>query len=286
MAAQNAAYVDYPDDDIPELSPLVLDGTLAEAEEALSALLHTFDAGRMLQEGIDTVIVGTPNVGKSTLMNRLSGTERSIVTAQAGTTRDIVEDSVRVGDLVLRLSDTAGIRETDEEVEAIGIRRARDRMKGAALILAVFDGSRPLNSDDLALAAEVSGDHTVAILNKADQPPKADRRLLEQHISHIVPLSAKTGEGVDTLTAVIAEITGLAGLDENAGILTTERQRDGVRRALEAVKEAREALASGLAIDAAAVSIDAAIAALQELTGERASESVVNEVFARFCVGK
>ncbi|MBP3937510.1 MAG: tRNA uridine-5-carboxymethylaminomethyl(34) synthesis GTPase MnmE [Clostridia bacterium] len=286
VAAQNAAYVDYPDDDIPELSPLVLDGTLAEAEEALSALLHTFDAGRMLQEGIDTVIVGTPNVGKSTLMNRLSGTERSIVTAQAGTTRDIVEDSVRVGDLVLRLSDTAGIRETDEEVEAIGIRRARDRMKGAALILAVFDGSRPLNSDDLALAAEVSGDHTVAILNKADQPPKADRRLLEQHISHIVPLSAKTGEGVDTLTAVIAEITGLAGLDENAGILTTERQRDGVRRALEAVKEAREALASGLAIDAAAVSIDAAIAALQELTGERASESVVNEVFARFCVGK
>lgn len=286
VAAQNAAYVDYPDDDIPELSPQVLDGTLAEAEASLSELLRTFDAGRLLREGVDTAIVGTPNVGKSTLMNRLSGTERSIVTATAGTTRDVVEDSVRVGDFVLRLSDTAGIRETDEEAEAIGIRRARERMQGAALVLAVFDGSRPLNADDLALAQEAAGSHTIAILNKADQPLQADVSALQRYISHIVPLSAKTGEGVDTLTATIAEVTGMAGLDENTGILTTERQRSGVSRAMEAVREAREALDCGLAIDAAAVSIDAAIAALQELTGERASESVVNEVFARFCVGK
>ena len=125
VAAQNAAYVDYPDDDIPELSPEALGETLTEAESALEELLRTFDAGRLLREGVDTAIVGTPNVGKSTLMNRLSGSERSIVTAQAGTTRDVVEESVRVGDFVLRLSDTAGIRETEEEAEAIGIRLAK-----------------------------------------------------------------------------------------------------------------------------------------------------------------
>lgn len=286
VAAQNAAYVDYPDDDIPELSPEALGETLTEAENALEELLRTFDAGRLLREGVDTAIVGTPNVGKSTLMNRLSGSERSIVTAQAGTTRDVVEESVRVGDFVLRLSDTAGIRETEEEAEAIGIRRARERMQGAALVLAVFDGSRPLSQDDLSLLQEVGGPHTVAILNKADQPLLADTEAIAAHISHIVPLSAKTGEGVGHLTAVIAEVTGMAGLDENAGILTTERQRNGVSRALEAVREAKEALAIGLAVDAAAVSIDAAILALSELTGEKASEAVINEVFARFCVGK
>lgn len=286
VAAQNAAYVDYPDDDIPELSPEALGETLTEAENALEELLRTFDAGRLLREGVDTAIVGTPNVGKSTLMNRLSGSERSIVTAQAGTTRDVVEESVRVGDFVLRLSDTAGIRETEEEAEAIGIRRARERMQGAALVLAVFDGSRPLSQDDLSLLQEVGGPHTVAILNKADQPLLADTEAIAAHISHIVPLSAKTGEGVGHLTAVIAEVTGMAGLDENAGILTTERQRNGVSRALEAVREAKDALTIGLAVDAAAVSIDAAILALSELTGEKASEAVINEVFARFCVGK
>ena len=286
VAAQNAAYVDYPDDDIPELSPEALGETLTEAENALEELLRTFDAGRLLREGVDTAIVGTPNVGKSTLMNRLSGSERSIVTAQAGTTRDVVEESVRVGDFVLRLSDTAGIRETEEEAEAIGIRRARERMQGAALVLAVFDGSRPLSQDDLSLLQEVGGPHTVAILNKADQPLLADTEVIAAHISHIIPLSAKTGEGVSHLTAVIAEVTGMAGLDENAGILTTERQRNGVSRALEAVREAKEALTIGLAVDAAAVSIDAAILALSELTGEKASEAVINEVFARFCVGK
>lgn len=286
VAAQNAAYVDYPDDDIPELEPAVLDRTLATAEDDLASLLATFDTGRLLREGIDTAIVGTPNVGKSTLMNRLAGCERSIVTAQAGTTRDVVEDAVRVGEFVLRLSDTAGIRDTAEEAETIGIRRARERMRSAALVLAVFDGSRPLSADDIALAKEVSGSHTIAILNKTDQPTAADLTALSPYISKILPLSAKTGEGVDELTAAIAEVTGMAGLDENAGVLTTERQRRSVAKALEAVREARAALASGLAVDAAAVSIDAAIGALQELTGEKAAESVVNEVFARFCVGK
>ena len=286
VAAQNAAYVDYPDDDIPELEPAALMATLTAAEADLSDLLATFDAGRLLREGIDTAIVGTPNVGKSTLMNRLAGCERSIVTAQAGTTRDVVEESVRVGEFVLRLSDTAGIRDTAEEVEAIGIRRARERMRSAALVLAVFDGSRSLSAEDLALAAEVEGAHTVAILNKADRPLQADVAALDKHIPKILPLSAKTGEGMNELTAAIAEVTGMAGLDENAGVLTTERQRCAVARALEAVREACAALTAGLAVDAAAVSIDAALGALQELTGERASESVVNEVFARFCVGK
>ena len=132
LSAHFSAYVDYPDEDIPALDEAALDGVLARAEESLSSLLATYDAGRVLREGVDTVIVGSPNVGKSTLMNWLAGCERSIVTPVAGTTRDVVEETVRLGDVVLRLSDTAGIRETNDAVESIGVQRARQRMEQAA----------------------------------------------------------------------------------------------------------------------------------------------------------
>lgn len=157
LSAHFSAYVDYPDEDIPALDEAALDGVLARAEESLSSLLATYDAGRVLREGVDTVIVGSPNVGKSTLMNWLAGCERSIVTPVAGTTRDVVEETVRLGDVVLRLSDTAGIRETNDAVESIGVQRARQRMEQAALVLAVFDGSRPLSEDDRALAEAARG---------------------------------------------------------------------------------------------------------------------------------
>ena len=286
VAAQAAAYVDYPYEDIPELRPEALADTLSAAENALTKLLSTFDAGKILREGLDTVIVGSPNVGKSTLMNRLSGFERSIVTDEAGTTRDVVEETVRLGDVTLRLADTAGIRETDNRAELLGVERAKDRLHRAALVLAVFDGGVPLSDDDRALAKTAAQNPlAVAILNKSDVGQQ-NEAFLRSLFSEVVVLSAKTGDGVDRLTAAVSRLTGIAGFTGDEAVLSTERQRAAAVCALEAVRRAAEAVTAGLTPDLIGADIDEAIAALSRLTGETVSEAVVNEVFSRFCVGK
>ncbi len=286
VSAQFGAFVDYPDEDIPELRADALADTIGEAKRAIAALLDTFDAGRVLRQGIDTVIVGSPNVGKSTLMNCLAGCERSIVTDIAGTTRDVVEETVRLGDVTLRLADTAGIRDTDDRVETVGVEIARRRMTQAALVLAVFDGSRPLADEDKALADAVADAATIAIINKADCDERTDRAWLEAHFDRVVTLSAKNGEGVSALTEAVAQVTGVERLNAAEPMLATERQRDCAARCLACLDEAAAALASGMTLDAVAVSLDGAIAAILDLTGERTTEAVVDEVFARFCVGK
>lgn len=286
LQAQIAAFVDYPDDDIPELEPSALETGLTQAMAVLEKLLATYDAGHVLRHGIDTAIVGSPNVGKSTLMNCLAGYDRSIVTDVAGTTRDVVEDTVRIGELCLRLSDTAGIRSTEDTVEAIGVERSRKRLESAALILAVFDSSRELSQDDRDLIRALPRDTTIAILNKQDLPIKIDKEYIYSSFQHVVCMEAATSGGKDELERVIAAVTGIHRLDEAEPLLATERQRDCVRRAHEALQEAVEALQLGLSQDAVSVSVDGALSALLELTGERATEAVVDGIFARFCVGK
>ncbi len=286
VAAQFGAFVDYPDEDIPELREESLAAVIAQARRAMQGLLDTFDAGRVLREGIDTVIVGSPNVGKSTLMNCLAGCERSIVTDIAGTTRDVVEETVRVGDVVLRLADTAGIRDTDDRVETVGVALAKRRLESAALVLAVFDGSRELTAEDRLLAQAVGDAAAIAIINKADCEERTDRLWLTGHFDRVVTLSARRGDGVQDLTEAIAEVTGIARLDAAETVLATERQRDCAARCLACLDEAAQALSGGMTLDAVAVSLDGAIAAILDLTGERTTEAVVDEVFARFCVGK
>lgn len=285
-AANLSAFVDYPDDDIPELQPAALKEILQNARLALGGLLKNYDAGRVVREGIDTVIVGRPNVGKSTLMNLLAGYERSIVTSVAGTTRDIVEDTIRLGDIVLRLADTAGQRETSDEVESIGVRRARERMERAELVLAVFDGAEQLNDDDMALAKAAAGQPSIAVINKADIGININEKYIQNLFKHTVIISAQKGEGLEQLEQAVREVTGVAALNESEPLLATERQRDCAKRCLECVNEAIEALDMGYTLDAVGVSIDGAIGALLELTGERATEAVVDKVFERFCVGK
>lgn len=288
VLAQLAAFVDYPDEDIPALHPAVLRSMLAEARTTLRTLLDTFDAGRVLRDGVTTAIVGSPNVGKSTLMNVLTGYESSIVTAVAGTTRDVVEETVRVGEVTLRLADTAGIRATADEVEAIGVARARTRMQTAALILAVFDGSRPLEEADRALADEAAAmaAPTIAIISKADRPLCIDKEYIKNKFQHTVIISAATGDGMAALQQAIETVTGVAQLTGEEPMLANERQRDCARRSAEALEDALQALDGGMALDAVTVSVDDAVAAILELTGERATEAVVDEVFSRFCVGK
>lgn len=286
VAAQFGAFVDYPDEDIPELRPDALAATVAETQTAVSALLDTFDVGRVLRQGIDTVIVGAPNVGKSTLMNCLAGCERSIVTDIAGTTRDVVEETVRLGEVLLRLADTAGVRDTTDRVEAVGVEMTRRRLAQAALVLAVFDGSRPLSDEDKSLAAATDGAVTIAIINKSDCAEQTDRAWLNSHFDRVVTISAKQGDGIAALTDAVAQVTGVERLNAAEPMLATERQRDCAARCLACLDEAADALGGGLTLDAVAVSLDGAIAAILDLTGERTTEAVVDEVFARFCVGK
>ncbi len=286
LQAQFSAFVDYPDDDIPELRVETLETELKNANAQLQNLLSTYDAGRVLREGIDTAIVGSPNVGKSTVMNLLSGCERSIVTPIAGTTRDVVEEVVRIGEVCLRLSDTAGIRETDDTVEALGVERSRRRLESAALVLAVFDASRPLSADDLSLIEQLPTHGTIALINKQDLDKQIDDTVIKEKFAHTVELQAVSGAGLEDLTAAIHAVTGIDRLNDAEPVLATERQRYCVCRAAESVAEALMALQNGMTLDAVSVSVDGAIGAVLELTGERATEAVVDGIFARFCVGK
>ncbi|MBQ6499010.1 MAG: tRNA uridine-5-carboxymethylaminomethyl(34) synthesis GTPase MnmE, partial [Ruminococcus sp.] len=178
-AAHLNAWADYPEEDIPEISSEELISALTKAEKELDDIIKSYDNGRILKDGIDTVIAGKPNVGKSTLMNLLAGYDKSIVTSVAGTTRDIVEESVTLDDIVLNLSDTAGIRTTGDEIESIGVEKARAKLGTAALILCVFDSSQELSDDDNEIIKSALDAPSIAIINKTDLPSKLDEEKLK-----------------------------------------------------------------------------------------------------------
>lgn len=285
-AAALAVWSDYPDEDIPAVETDALYKTLSENEEELTKLINRYDSGKAVTEGVNTVICGKPNVGKSTLMNVLSGCERSIVTSVAGTTRDIVEETVRVGDILLRLADTAGIHDTEDEVESIGVNMARSRIDTADLILAVFDVSRPLDNEDMELLKKCSSKRCLAVINKSDLAPEFTEENVRLYIPDVITLSAKEGGGEEKIRLALEEILGTEGLDFSQEMLAADRQYECARQALLCIKEAKSAIDSGLTIDAVNVSIDCAIEQLLTLTGKKASEEIVNEVFSKFCVGK
>ncbi|MBQ3299122.1 MAG: tRNA uridine-5-carboxymethylaminomethyl(34) synthesis GTPase MnmE, partial [Ruminococcus sp.] len=219
LTAHLSAWADYPEEDIAEVSEEDILVTCEKAELTLKRLLDTYDSGQAVKQGIDTVIAGRPNVGKSTLMNLLSGTEKSIVTDIPGTTRDVVEDTVLVGDVILRLSDTAGLRDTDDAVEKIGVDRARKKLSQCGLLLAVFDNSRELDSDDLELIEMSREVPTVAIINKTDLEAKLDISKIKYNISNIVYVSAAKGEGREDIINAVEKIAGTQNLNPSEGIL-------------------------------------------------------------------
>ncbi len=281
-----SAWVDYPYEEIEALSENNLKEHIDYSIESLQKLINDFSKGQIIMEGVDTAIVGCPNVGKSTLMNLLSGTEKSIVTEIAGTTRDIVEDTVNVGGITLRLADTAGVRETDDVVESIGVDRAVKRLENAELVLAVFDASRPLNDADKHLIALCKGKKAVGIINKTDLDKNYLKDEIAENFSKTVFISAKNGTGKEELTRAVEELLGTAEFDTSAVAIVNERQRDCCKKALEALKDAENALMLGMTMDAVTVCLDSAVENLMVLTGEKATELVVNEIFSQFCVGK
>lgn len=285
-AAHLAAWADYPEEDLIPVDTDELADNLGHCIAKLRKMIADGDAGRVIRNGVDTVIVGKPNVGKSTLMNCLAGCERSIVTHIAGTTRDIVEEKVVLGDVILRLADTAGIHATDDPVESIGVERAVNRMDSAGLVLAVFDNSMPLDEDDKQLLENLKKRPCVAVINKNDMENRLDTAFIEQAIGRVVYISARDESGIDALGEEIAKLLGVAALNPADGILSGERQLHCARECLQMVEEAKTALAIGMTLDAVNVSLDSAIAALLELTGERTTEVVTDAVFHQFCVGK
>lgn len=286
LLGEFGAWVDYPEDDIPAVDENDMLETLKASSAELENILSSYDSGRIIREGVDTAIVGKPNVGKSTLMNLLSGCERSIVTDIAGTTRDIVEESVRLGDIVLRLSDTAGIHDTEDIVESFGVKKANDKINTAELILAVFDNSSVLTSEDIEICDRCKGKNAVAVINKTDMEVKLDTAYIENSFDNTVYISAGNGEGITKLQSVLTNIFKTDSIDYNSGILANERQRSCVRNALKAINESIDAIEQGYTLDAVNILIDEAENYLLELTGERASEAVVSEIFSHFCVGK
>ena len=286
LAAHIAAWVDYPDDEIEELGNNELYSTIYNAHLELCALLSNFDSGMAVTNGVEAAIVGKPNVGKSTLMNLLTGYDRSIVTEIEGTTRDVVEETVNLNGCILRISDTAGMRETGDIVEKLGVERSRKKLERAAIVFAVFDLSKPLSDEDKELIDECKDKNVIPIVNKTDLEPRLDVDYIKNKLGSPLFISAKSGDGYNELCDRVAELMGTKNFDTTSAMLVNERQRICCQKASDALKDALEALNIGLTPDAIGVCIDDAIAALLELTGQKASEAVVDEVFKQFCVGK
>lgn len=285
-SASMAAWVDYPDEDIPELHEDTLSEILTDAQSELSALLATYDNGQIMTQGVDTSIVGRANAGKSTLMNMLVGREKSIVTHIEGTTRDIVEETVRLGSMVLHLSDTAGLRESNDLVESIGIKKALEKLDSSQLVLAVFDSSAPLSDDDLLVINECKGKRAVAVINKTDLEQELNIDIIENSFDKVVYISAKNNIGASLLEEAIKEVLGVSEFDSSLPLLANQRQRLCVANAHMHITQAIEGVQIGITYDAINVMIDSAVDELLSLTGKKATEEVVNNIFSRFCVGK
>ena len=286
QAGHLAAWADFPEEDVPEVEERELFKALKGAQEGLRSLLRGFERGQVYREGLRTVIAGRPNAGKSTLMNLLSGCERSIVTQYAGTTRDVVEETVLLGGVPLRLADTAGLRETDDPVESIGVQAARERLETAQLVLAVFDSSQELQKEDWELMDALQGTPAIAVVNKTDLSTAMDVQAVESRFPWVVFLSAASGEGLEDLEKVLSEILDTEAFHPEEGVLFTQRQRGDAQKALKSLEEGEAALLGGMTLDAVTVCVEDALNALSALTGEKVSEEVVDRVFEEFCVGK
>ena len=286
------AVVDYPDEDIQDIRPQEIAAALRDAAARLERLLATCRRGRVLKSGVRTAIVGRPNAGKSSLLNALAGYERAIVTDVPGTTRDTVEESVLCGGVLLRLIDTAGIRDTEDVVEQMGVERSRQAAASAELVIVLIDGTGDITGEDQEiLALAQTAPHFIIAMSKSDLLPAGFAHVLRRDENARKPdaclsISSVAPGGLRPLERALARIFPAGEPGEAGSLLTDARQEDAARRARDAVHRALEALEGGMTPDAVLTDAEEALDALGELTGRTAREEIVTRIFSRFCVGK
>lgn len=284
LLADIEANIDYPEyEDIEDVRREKIEEILEKQIKRIKQLEESFESGKILKNGIMTAIVGKPNVGKSSLLNMLLKEERAIVTEIAGTTRDTIEECVTIKGITLRLIDTAGIRETEDVVENIGVEKSKNALKNAELVLFLIDGSKGFLPEDKEILNEIGNKNHIILINKID----LENKNIELENANIVRISAKTGEGILELEEKIEEMFNLKKLEtENEFIVTNIRHKDLLNKARNGLKQAKETVISGLPIDMISINIKTAIESLGEILGESVSENVLNKIFEKFCVGK
>lgn len=279
--------IDYPEEDLEDIAVPDVSGALKGMQEKLQHMLEESQSGRMIRDGVMAAIAGTPNTGKSSLLNRLLQEERAIVTDVPGTTRDVLEEWITLRGIPVCLVDTAGIRETDDTVEKIGVSRARQYLDRADIILAVIDSSRPLTEEDKDILQSVAGKNVIVVLNKTDLPPVVTSNDLSPYGFLLCPISASTGKGLDELKDMLLQEVLKGGFtDGPSALLTNTRHIELVRQSAEALNRAQQSLQDGMPLDCAVVDIRQAWDALGSITGDTVHDDIVEEIFSRFCLGK
>lgn len=293
LTAYIEAFIDFPEEDIPERNQIEMQRDIATLITEMTALGATFAQGKVYREGMRTAIIGKPNVGKSSLLNLLAGTERAIVTAVPGTTRDILEETVMVRDMPLVVWDTAGLRHPTDEVERLGVERARAGVQGAELVLAVFDASRPFDEEDQTVCDEIASKPVIAVLNKVDLPIALNQADVQARLpaGPLVYLSAQYGTGLTHLEERIQAVVGGTGLtpgqeQTERGTISRVRHRDALVKAEHSLRQVSASLQAALPLDIVAVDLHAALDHLGEITGHVSSEDILDRVFREFCIGK
>ena len=286
ISAGLSVWADYPEEDIPQVNEEMLKKSVLEIIQKLENMINNYDTFKAIKEGVKTAIIGKPNVGKSTLMNLMSSSQKSIVTDIPGTTRDAIEENIMIGDIPVCLIDTAGIHETNDKVEKIGVDKARKIMKEAEITLFMIDASSPLSREDKELLKEIDRETTIILLNKCDKEKKVKSDDLSTFSDKIVELSALKARGIEKLKEIIENIVGLSKFDPSESVISNERQLYSLKQAKDILNEVVMELKAGVTLDAVTVLLQDALDLFMEFTGEKASEAIVNKVFSKFCVGK
>ena len=279
------ANIDYPEYDIEEVRRERIYNVLSANVAKLETLEKSFESGKILRDGVSTVIIGKPNVGKSSLLNRLVKEDRAIVTEIAGTTRDTIEEYITIRGIPLKLVDTAGIHETDDIVESIGVNKSKKAIDESELVLLMLDATRELSKEDEELLEATKNKNRIILINKIDADKKINKDMFKN--DKVIEISTKTSAGLEELEETIEEMFNISELNiENEIVITNVRHKNLIHKAAEEIKNAIVSIKNGLPIDMLSIDLQEALQNLGEITGESISEEVVKGIFAKFCVGK